>query len=140
MPIVPGLCAACGGGGAPEEVTVVGTVDVEVVNAAPIPVSGTVEIVNDVGNPIPVSLPSVVRTPLNTLLTAGADRAIPAGRRSYSVVVAAMVTLGVSVTLDGVALPALGTYTYTADENNTLAAAQVNTTGAGDIVLVMELF
>lgn len=78
------------------------------------------------------------RTTLNTLLTAGADRTIPAGRRSYTVVITTKAGAG-SPTLDGIEIPATGSYTYSADGGNTLPAAQFNT-AAGDVALVMELF
>ncbi len=84
------------------------------------------------------SAAAVARTTLNTLLTAGTDRNIPVGRRSYTVVVSTKAAAG-SPTLDGVELPAVGTYSYEADGINTLAAAAV-TTNAGDVVLLMELF
>lgn len=80
----------------------------------------------------------VERDMLNTLLTGGADRVIPAGRKGFTVVLSTKAGAG-SPTLDGVELPAVGTYTYSADGDDTLASATV-ATAAGDIVLVMELF
>lgn len=84
------------------------------------------------------SLPSAQRSTLNTLLTAGADRSIPAGRRSYTAVVSSKAGPG-SPTVDGVEIPAVGTYTWSAPVNDTLAAATV-ATAVGDVVFVMELF
>lgn len=88
--------------------------------------------------PVPVTTTSSTRSTLNTALTGGAGRNIPVGRRSYTLVVTALSAAG-STTIDGVAIPAIGTYTWSADGGNTLAAAVV-ATGAGDSVLVMEIF
>ncbi len=92
----------------------------------------------DTGEFTPVPSATAARSTLNTLLTAGADRTIPAGRRAYTVVVSSKAGAA-SPTLDGVELPAVGAYWYEAPGADTLAAAQVNT-AAGDVVLVMELF
>lgn len=84
-----------------------------------------------------ISLPSAQRSKLTTHLTAGADRTIPAGRRSYSVGVVAA-SSAASPTIDGVALP-VGSWTYEADGNNTLPGAQIDTV-VGDDVVILELF
>lgn len=112
------------------------------------PVSGTVAVSNfpaQTGltdtelraSAVPVTTPTTQLTPVHTLLTGGADRSIPANRRSYTVVVSTKAGAG-SPTLDGVELPAVGTYTVSAPGEHVLAAATV-ATAAGDIVLVMEL-
>lgn len=76
----------------------------------------------------------VTRSILTTALSAGADRSVPAGRRSVTLVVFS----GTTVTLDGATVQP-GTYTYAADGNNTLPAIQINTT-APDLAMVMEMF
>lgn len=86
---------------------------------------------------VPVNTPTTQLTPVHTLLTGGADRNIPANRRSYTVVLTTKAGAG-SPTLDGVELPAVGTYTVSAPGEHVLAAAVV-ATAAGDVVLVMEL-
>lgn len=97
--------------------------------------SGAVTVTN---LPATYPQPTAQRSTLNTLLTAGADRNIPAGRRSYTLVVTTKAGPG-SPSLDGVEIPAIGSYTYSAPNNDTLAAAAV-LTAPGDVVLVMELF
>ncbi len=116
MPATPGTCSSCGA------TVVSGTVALDAPTLAALE-SITVQ-----------ALPSAQRSILTTSLTGGADRTVPAGRRSVTLVVLS----GTTVTFDGVTVPA-GTYTYEADGANTLPSIQINTTSP-DTAVVMELF
>lgn len=93
-------------------------------------------VVDPSGTPVVPPTP-VQRATTVTRLTAGGDRNIPAGRTSYTVTVVAA-SSGASPTLDGVALPAGYTGTFTAPNYDTLEAAAVVTV-AGDDVIVLEI-
>lgn len=94
--------------------------------AVPVPVSGTVT-----ANP-PATVQRV--TAITRVITA-TTTAITAGKKSYTVTVIAAASAA-SPTLDGVALPAGYTASYSSPSNDTLESASVVTVLGDDVIIL----
>jgi hypothetical protein len=126
------ISGGSGGGGltdaelraTPVPVTTDGLTDAEL-RAAPVPVSGTVTATPPA---------SVQRVTAITRVATATTTAITAGKKSYSVAVVTAASVA-SPTLDGVALPAGATVSFTAPDNDTLEAASVVTVSGDDVII-----
>lgn len=106
-----------GGGGG-------GLTDAEL-RATPVPVSGTVTATPPA---------SVERVTAIARVATATTTAITAGKKSYSVAVVTAASVA-SPTLDGVALPAGVTISFTSPDNDTLEAASLVTVSGDDVIV-----
>lgn len=106
-----------GGGGG-------GLTDAEL-RATPVPVAGTVTATPPA---------SVERVTAIARVATATTTAITAGKKSYSVAVVTAASVA-SPTLDGVALPAGVTISFTSPDNDTLEAASLVTVSGDDVIV-----
>lgn len=93
------------------------------------------EIANDVGNPVPVSLPAgTQRTHVITRVTTATTTNITAGKRAYTIQVLAASSL-TSPTVDGVAVPTGTILILSAPSGDTLDASAIVTLTGDDVLI-----